>query len=210
MTSTRMLITSISAVFISLGIGIILGGTGGQTWVQQQEQEWLHQLETRFEQAAKEKGQLKRVLQQQENRLQGLKKQNQSLLKEAVRERLRGRHILLVGGDDRLAHKLGRAIRLAGGTVSRPASYPMLPDRYDAIVFLMDPDSNHRRTIRDVRLTFSGPLILQGTESSRAVFGSSEERSYSFPGSFTGDPLQTCELIQLIQNATHRGNEASS
>ncbi|QQE72868.1 copper transporter [Brevibacillus composti] len=56
---------SLAAVFLSLGIGILLGGMTGQSWFSFNEQEWLSQMEKRYHQALKSNQELK----QQINRL---------------------------------------------------------------------------------------------------------------------------------------------
>lgn len=214
MISTRMLINTITVVFLSLGIGILLGGTGGHSWLKQQEGALLEKLEKRIDQVSEERGRLRKELNNREEVLLRLRGQNRTLLKEALRGRLKDRLVLVLGGSEREAGKLGEAIRLAGGIPARQTFFPTLPDRFDAIVLLTDSRQKSprlRETLQDVRMTYSGPVLVQRSgERSRPVFGIGEDRSYSFPGPYTGDPLQTCELIELIQDATKRGKEAAS
>lgn len=214
MISTRMLINTLTAVFLSLGIGILLGGTGGHSWLKQQEGVLLGKLEKRIEQVSGEMSQLQKELNHREEVLQRLRGQNRTLLKKAVRGRLKDRLVLVLEGSEREAGKLGEAIRMAGGIPVRQTFFPTHPDRFDAIVLLTD---SHRRSprlrqmLQDVQMAYSGPVLVQRSgEGSRPVFGIDEDRSYSFPGPYSGDPLQTCELIQLIQDATKRGKEAAS
>ncbi|USG63621.1 copper transporter [Brevibacillus ruminantium] len=57
---------SLAAVFLSLGIGILLGGMAGQPWFSVSEKEVLSKMESRYQQALKSNSELK----QQMNRLQ--------------------------------------------------------------------------------------------------------------------------------------------
>lgn len=211
MISSRTLLHTLIAVFLSLGVGILLGGTGGHSWLEQREGVLLDNLEQRMDQLSQEQDRLRKDLQGREENLERLRGQNRILLREAVKGRLKDRLVLVFGGSDREARRLGGAIRAAGGAIARPSAFPSLPDRFDAIVLLPDSAENPQM-IRDVRMSYSGPVLIQrrGEETSRPVFGMDEDRSFSLPGPYTGESLQTFEWIQLIQDATNRGKEASS
>ncbi|EGK14290.1 copper transporter [Kroppenstedtia eburnea] len=211
MISSRTLLHTLIAVFLSLGVGILLGGTGGHSWLEQREGVLLDNLEQRMDQLSQEQDRLRKDLQGREENLERLRGQNRILLREAVKGRLKDRLVLVFGGSDREARRLGEAIRAAGGAIARPSAFPSLPDRFDAIVLLPDSAENPQM-IRDVRMSYSGPVLIQrrGEETSRPVFGMDEDRSFSLPGPYTGESLQTFEWIQLIQDATNRGKEASS
>ncbi|PTX52188.1 copper transport outer membrane protein MctB [Melghirimyces profundicolus] len=213
MISTRMFLIWISAVFLSLGIGILLGGIGGQPWLKQMERDLVGRLEARIDQASTESGQLRKTLQQQERRMQRLKKQNESLFHEAVRGRLKGRHVLVFGGSEREAEELEQAIRMADGTADRPTRFPALPNRYDAIILLNDPLLKNPRLkgmAKEIRMSYTGPLILKRTRSDQPVFAEAGRRLYFFRGPFMGEPVQTSQLIDLIENVTNPGSEAAS
>ncbi|MFD1395147.1 copper transporter [Kroppenstedtia eburnea] len=211
MISSRTLLHTLIAVFLSLGVGILLGGTGGHSWLEQREGVLLDNLEQRMDQLSQEQDRLRKDLQGREENLERLRGQNRILLREAVKGRLKDRLVLVFGGSDREARRLGEAIQAAGGAIARPSAFPSLPDRFDAIVLLPDSAENPQM-IRDVRMSYSGPVLIQrrGEETSRPVFGMDEDRSFSLPGPYTGESLQTFEWIQLIQDATNRGKEASS
>lgn len=211
MISSRTLLHTLIAVFLSLGVGILLGGTGGHSWLEQREGVLLDNLEQRMDQLSQEQDRLRKDLQGREENLERLRGQNRILLREAVKGRLKDRLVLVFGGSDREARRLGEAIRAAGGAIARPSAFPSLPDCFDAIVLLPDSAENPQM-IRDVRMSYSGPVLIQrrGEETSRPVFGMDEDRSFSLPGPYTGESLQTFEWIQLIQDATNRGKEASS
>ncbi|GGA39548.1 hypothetical protein GCM10007416_10660 [Kroppenstedtia guangzhouensis] len=215
MISNRTLLHTLIAVFLSLGVGILLGGTGGHSWFEQREGVLLDKLEQRMDQLSQEQDRLRKNLQGREENLERLRGQNRVLLREAVKGRLKGCLVLVFGGSDREARRLGEAIRAAGGVIARPSAFPSLPDRFDAIVLLPDAaerNFHYPRLIRDVRMSYSGPVLIRqwGEETSRPVFGTDENRSFSLPGPYTGESLQTFEWIKLIQDATNRGKEASS
>lgn len=210
MISNRTLFSVLIAVFLSLGVGIFLGGSGGHSWLEQREGILVEKLELRMDQLSKDQDRLRKDLQGREKTLKRLRGQNRALLREAVKGRLKDRLVLVFGGSDREARRLGEAIRAAGGAIARPSAFPSLPDRFDAIVLLPDSAENPQM-IRDVRMSYSGPVLIQrrGEETSRPVFGMNSEKSIFLPGPYTGESLQTFEWIRWIQDATNGRKEAS-
>lgn len=212
MISIRLFLIFISSVLVAMGIGIILGGAGGQAWIDQQEQNLVEHLEARMEQITLEKEQLKQALHKKETVLQNLKGQNQSLIQEVVQGELTGRQVLLLGKAE--ADSLKRMIQWAGGTVVQRETLPASAEHFDAIVLLFHPNEQHSRWkafIHDIQSTYSGPLILPESQKLRPVFEPLERRSYFFSGKAMKEPLKMVELIHFIQNAiNHYGNEAAS
>lgn len=73
----RYHLLSLVAVFIALGVGILLGGTVGQSWLQRGEKEVLTRMEAKYDRALKSNNELK----QQMNRLlQEVEQSNQEVI----------------------------------------------------------------------------------------------------------------------------------
>jgi hypothetical protein len=65
MMHVRYHLITIAAIFLALGIGILIGGTAGQSWFSLTEKEFLRSMETKYDKALKSNNELK----QQVNRL---------------------------------------------------------------------------------------------------------------------------------------------
>ncbi|NGQ94686.1 copper transporter [Brevibacillus sp. SYP-B805] len=65
MIHVRYHLITIAAIFLALGIGILLGGTAGQSWFSLTEKEFLRSMEAKYDKALKSNNELK----QQVNRL---------------------------------------------------------------------------------------------------------------------------------------------
>ncbi|MFD1428089.1 hypothetical protein JOD24_001739 [Kroppenstedtia sanguinis] len=214
MISNRTLFSVLIAVFLSLGVGIFLGGSGGHSWLEQREGILVEKLELRMDQLSKDQDRLRKDLQGREKTLKRLRGQNRALLREAVKGRLKDRLVLVLGGSDTEVSQLREAIQAAGGGIARLSAFPSLPDRFDAIVVLPDLSDkipHDSQWMRDVRMSYSGPVLIprRGEETSRPVFGMNSEKSIFLPGPYTGESLQTFEWIRWIQDATNGRKEAS-
>ncbi|WP_400163880.1 copper transporter [Brevibacillus sp. TJ4] len=73
----RYHLLSLVAVFIALGVGILLGGTVGQPWLQQGEKEVLARMEEKYDRALKSNNELK---QQMKHLMQEVEQSNQEVI----------------------------------------------------------------------------------------------------------------------------------
>ncbi len=108
MISNRTLFSVLIAVFLSLGVGIFLGGSGGHSWLEQREGILVEKLELRMDQLSKDQDRLRKDLQGREKTLKRLRGQNRALLREAVKGRLKDRLVLVLGGSDTEVSQLRR------------------------------------------------------------------------------------------------------
>ena len=73
----RYHLLSLVAVFIALGVGILLGGTVGQPWLQQGEREVLARMEAKYDRALKSNSELR---QQMKQLMQEVEQSNQEVI----------------------------------------------------------------------------------------------------------------------------------
>jgi len=59
MVNVRYHLVTIAAIFLALGIGILLGGTAGQSWFAARQQEFLLKMEEKYDQALRSNNELK-------------------------------------------------------------------------------------------------------------------------------------------------------
>ncbi|MFY0543234.1 copper transporter [Brevibacillus sp. H7] len=64
MIHIRYHLITVAAIFLALGIGILLGGTAGQSWFALKEQEFLSSMEAKYDKALKSNNELKQQLNQ--------------------------------------------------------------------------------------------------------------------------------------------------
>ncbi|RKD25597.1 hypothetical protein BEP19_01245 [Ammoniphilus oxalaticus] len=70
MISLRYHIITIAAVFLSLGLGIILGGSIGQNWINEKQQTLLVGLEEKYDQALQSNAKLQNQIQELSGRIE--------------------------------------------------------------------------------------------------------------------------------------------
>jgi hypothetical protein len=64
MIHIRYHLITVMAIFLALGVGILLGGTAGQSWFALKEQEFLSSMEDKYDKALKSNNELKQKLNQ--------------------------------------------------------------------------------------------------------------------------------------------------
>lgn len=77
MINLRYHLVSITAIFLALGIGILLGGTIGQSWFSAKHQDFLLSIEEKYDTALKSNNELK---QQVKQLIQQVEKSNEEVL----------------------------------------------------------------------------------------------------------------------------------
>ncbi|MGI6125561.1 MAG: copper transporter [Planifilum sp.] len=205
MLSTRYHLSTIVAIFFALGIGILLGGSLGQQWLSDRQQALVERLEKRYEEVQERSHQLeKRVGTLQSAVLEG-RRQSRDLLRNAVKDQLFGRRILLIGGERSRAESLSEVIRWAGGSVSYASDLKEVPEDTDAILFLEGlTDSVWKSDVmRRVKAGLSAPVIVQvvkqkNRETSRSL---GEVPVYPFVGELDDQPLDSYELIRMLHQS---------
>ncbi|MFC4078203.1 copper transporter [Salinithrix halophila] len=211
MFSKRYHLFTLTAVFLALGTGILLGGTHGGEWLKKQQQVLIQRLEVRYMEALKENRLLLGRVKEREREMKSRNQEHRRMFQTALHDELKGQVVLLVGGNGEERERLSRAIRWAGGIpdYGQKGSNPVLYDRYDAVVCLQPRIRRYQSVLhRDIRLAYSGPLILQSRFHSRTAFQEEEPFIYTFHGSVRReDSLEAYQAVKLIRHALNRRNE---
>lgn len=205
MLTTRYHLSTIVAIFFALGIGILLGGSLGQQWLSERQQALVERLEKRYEEVQDRSHQLeKRIGTLQSAVLEG-RRQNRDLLRNAVKDQLLGRRILLMGGDRKVAESLSEVIRWAGGSVSHASDLAGMPGDADAILLLEGLPEElgwKNGVMKRIKEGLPMPVIVQ------VVNQKNQEASrlggipvHSFVGDIDDHPLDTFELIRMLHKS---------
>lgn len=100
MLDSRYLIVSLAAVFVALGLGVVIGfAMGGRDALHRQEQSLAARLEADFRRLLSDGQQLRLQLSEQQAALAALEQERERLADLAVAGRLTGRVVGLVGAD---------------------------------------------------------------------------------------------------------------
>jgi len=205
MLSTRYHLSTIVAIFFALGIGILLGGSLGQQWLSGRQQALVERLEKRYEEVQTRSHQLEKRIGTLQSALMEGRKQNRDLLRNVVKDQLFGRHILLIGGDRKMAESLAEAIRWAGGSVSHSSDLAGMSGNTDAIVLLEGlPEETGWKTgvLQRVREGVPMPVIVQVVnQKNREAPRFGGIPVHSFVGEITDHPLNTYELIRMLHKS---------
>ena len=93
MITLRYHIISISAVFLSLGLGIILGGSIGQNWINEKQQTLLLSLEEKYDQAVKSNKDLQEQIQELSYRVEQSNQEFSALVSTGYLALLEGKKV---------------------------------------------------------------------------------------------------------------------
>ncbi|TCS84051.1 copper transport outer membrane protein MctB [Tepidibacillus fermentans] len=117
MITNRYYTTTIIAIFLSLSLGILIGGTLGQQWIQQNQQKILSYYQREANQLRESN---KEYLQKQKSlelELKEVKRESKELLHKSVVHMIDGKRILWIEDDSEDHFSILKdAIRIAGGT----------------------------------------------------------------------------------------------
>lgn len=93
MITLRYHMITISAVFLSLGLGIILGGSIGQNWINEKQQTILSGLEQKYDQAMKSNEELQEKIQELSLRIEQANQEFSALVSNNYLTDLQGKKI---------------------------------------------------------------------------------------------------------------------
>jgi hypothetical protein len=93
MITLRYHIITISAVFLSLGLGILLGGSIGQNWINEKQQTLLLGLEEKYDEAVKSNEQLQNQIQELSIRIEQANQEFSTFVSNGYLTALQGRTI---------------------------------------------------------------------------------------------------------------------
>ncbi|CAJ1002955.1 MULTISPECIES: copper transporter [Brevibacillus] len=123
---------SLAAVFLALGIGILLGGTAGQSWFALKEQEVLKNMEAKYDQALRSNSELKQQLNRILAEMERNHEEMEQLLASRYANELKGSSVYVWHADQQQLLRLKQIFRSVGVNVlayregSIPSDGPLL------------------------------------------------------------------------------------
>ncbi|MGD9678036.1 MAG: copper transporter [Vulcanibacillus sp.] len=134
--SNKYYVTTIIAIFLSLSIGILIGGTIGQQWINFNQQKII----THYEQKSKELEETNKGLvtanKDITNNYQNIEKELNTLYKKSISNSLRDKEFLFITTPTQNNNLITNAIALAGGKVTEIDQHSQSTDieKYDGII----------------------------------------------------------------------------
>lgn len=174
MITLRYHIITLVAVFLSLGLGIILGGSIGQNWINEKQQTLLVGLEDKYDQAVKSNNMLQKQIQELSSRIEQSNEEFSTLVSKGYHTNLRGKKLGLWMQEGIQAEPLLQLLTSVGVET----------------VLLTDPVTNPALTY---------PVLLIG-ESTPPWIHQLTEGSWLQLKQSTLSPSEQWELLQQIQD----------
>ncbi len=166
MVTPRYHYGTIISIFLALGLGILLGGSLGQQWLSEQQQDLLDKLEERYEETADTNQQLEQQIKVLEEQSETSEKDRDNLWHEGLKDVLKEEKILfLKDADGQFSPTLLEALQLAGSTVQLSNIMDIDQTKLQDInMVVLHPqllqEETYQWILRDVISTQALPIIL--------------------------------------------------
>jgi len=169
--SNKYYITTIIAIFLSLSLGILIGGTLGQQWINENQQEMI----VHFQEKARELEQKNEQLLNKHQALilsySTLKEEYQDLFYHSVAHMMDGTKILWINLTDRDLTSLRDSLMTAGSMVfgpQRASGYDQLNgEAYDIVLFIAN---NQEELVKySWALKYSNSVVYIGQQEAKDV-----------------------------------------
>ena len=169
MISTRYHLMTVISIFFALGIGILLGGSLGQHWLSEQQQNLIDQLEHHYDEQLAHNRQLSANMKKVRQAYQEEKSKTDELLRLTLGDSLKNRYLVIFSADRDRAERMKRMIQWAGGQARTLNSLKYLSIDVDGIVLMGDGfmDQVNDDVLQDLQLLYRVPVVVQTTEPVR-------------------------------------------
>lgn len=115
--SNRYYITTIIAIFLSLSLGILIGGTLGQQWINEKQQNLISFYEAKSEKLQKTNSELEKSQEELRIFYHQLKDEYKMLFTKSISQAIDGKKFLWINSTDQKFKSLQDTIELAGGVI---------------------------------------------------------------------------------------------
>lgn len=168
MISTRYHLFTVISIFLSLGIGILLGGSLGQHWLSEKQQTLVSQLEDHYDRQLQKNRKLQADYQKIERAFQEEKHKMDDFLRLTVGDSLSNRYFIVFSADKARASRLQKMIQWAGGQAQILESFTYFPTDADGIILLGDGlmDRIDADVLKDIQLQYHAPVVVHSGEAS--------------------------------------------
>jgi len=151
--TNRYYIITIIALFLSLSLGILIGGTLGQQWINNSQQKLISYYEQKVERLSEEKDELLKLNKELTVDNEVIIKDYQKLFNNSITDVITGTKILWINDSDYSYKNLQETIRLAGGEIQLLSNdrlvfnqefnkKNLLASDYDVILFFNNTKDN--------------------------------------------------------------------
>jgi len=117
MITNRFYITTIIAIFLSLSLGILIGGTLGQQWINKNQQQLLSHFEAKSEELKETNHQLEKRVEEMTVDNQALKEDYQVLFTKSITNVIEGKKILWINHTKDNYQPLRETLEISGGII---------------------------------------------------------------------------------------------
>ncbi|WP_339062520.1 copper transporter [Tepidibacillus marianensis] len=187
MIPNRYYTITIISIFFSLGLGILIGGTLGQQWIQSNEQKVISYFEDEANQYKKTNKEYQKKQKQLENQLIEEQKDSRELLGKSIVHMLNGKKILWIDANHTNTKgqsflTLKEAIRVAGGVREQLTNNQMVfqslsdsgiskqgTNSYDLIILTTMRGAVNRDVLLDPSIQTSETPIVVLSDTTRKI-----------------------------------------
>ncbi|GAB7386177.1 hypothetical protein BSNK01_00120 [Bacillaceae bacterium] len=183
MVTFRYHFITVMAVFLALGVGILVGGSIGQQWLNEKQQALLQRLERRYTEAVKSNEQMQGQLADLTKKIEQTNQEFVSILTQKYAPELKDKNVLLwfEGTEPPLA--LQGMLQSVGMRVFQPQDVRKMPALPDLILYFSGE-----------RPTLSSPIVVIGENPPKWI----DELTNDWV-QFSNEPSSFIEQWQLLQ-----------
>lgn len=114
MIHIRYHLITVASIFFALGVGILLGGTAGQSWFADTEKEFLKSMEAKYDKALKSNNELKQQLNELIIQVERSNEEVIHLMAVRYAEDLQGQKMLVWQAPDMRSDQVNRVLQSVG------------------------------------------------------------------------------------------------
>ncbi|WP_054949534.1 copper transporter [Numidum massiliense] len=211
MISTRYHLFTVMAIFLSLGVGILLGGSLGQKWLSEQKQSLMAQLERRYEEQVTRNRQLVKEKKAAHTLYARERQHMAQILQLSLARKLQDRFFVVFSANPTRAARLERMIRWAGGRVQVRDSLSYTPVKADGVIVLGDDfaDQMTPDVLQHLQVLYRGPLVVHRTTFAHATSLTAERPSrhvYFFEGPLS-EVVDAYKLLNFLHELSSEQGE---
>ena len=216
--TNRFYITTIIAIFLSLSMGILIGGTLGQQWIQQNQDKVVSYFQSEADQLRKRNKEYEQTTKVLEEELKAKKEEISVLFNKTVNRMIDGKKILWVSNRPDEFSSLIQSLQIAGGineqlnhhttvfnSIATSEKTNQAIKFYDAIVYV--PTSKEELMTTSTLFPTTTPVIIlsKNTELNKTLKLNSEKVFYKtvIPDSVDSQ----YEFLSFLQNLFKEQNE---
>jgi hypothetical protein len=215
MMTLRYHFGTIIAIFLALGLGIVIGGTLGQPWISSTQHEMFQILAKKYDETTSQNMEMQKQMKDLSTELEQATVQFSTLLTRTMDPVLQGKNIVWINDGTMDASLISMVIRSAGGSLEQHLlpvidfnEWNRLSEHADIILVSneqMMPKWIEASSGSMPKAAFVPVLLLQSSEPAQTAMGSSTmQPEIITSGLDLTQPDSMIPLVQLLQNIIDR------